>query len=218
MDGPVLILAREKACRGAGECTSRPLTKEEILKYYTKEEIERMRIKLEPPAREDLIKILAERKGKTNALYHAGKVFSASSTTIAKWMKQYGIEFDAEGRVITEAKAQEPEVKEEETSSGTGTDTGIDNQVANNFIEGQLQKMKSIVDESIKGQDTITITGQESTKLRSKLGYAEHDIGNATVIYDFRADLVKIVTPENGEMSLDVARAVAEDILDILDQ
>jgi hypothetical protein len=214
MGTPVKIREREDQCVGAGPCSeSRPMTKEEMLKYYTKEEIERMSKKLEAPAKEKLLRILAELLGKTKAIYHASKVFGVSTPVIYGWIKEYAIEFDADGKVIVEEKTPEQEVKEELLRE----EPKLENPVVNEFIGEQLQKMKNLVNESIKGpNNTITITGQETKEISKRLGYAEHDIGNATIIYDFRADLVKVVTPNDNEMTPEVARAVAEDILDIL--
>jgi hypothetical protein len=232
MGTPVKIRARENSCTGAGECISRQLTEEEKQRYtntnQSKEkppvgvlatefidmEVEQVKgIKINPPEKEKLLDTLGEVQGKTKAVHHTSRAFSVSATTILKWIADYGIEFDADGKVICEYE----EFKE---------------------LDKQMQDLAKVVDDSkpkadgdieledievgVKAKDeektnTITITGQESTKLRSKVGYAEHDIGNATIIYDFRADLVKVVTPNDNEMTSEVARAVALDILDIFD-
>jgi hypothetical protein len=214
MGTPVKIRAREDQCVGAGPCSNpRPLTAEEMLKYYTKEEIERMSKKLDAPAKEKLIETLQEKQGKTNALYHAVKVFEVSAPVVSRWIKEYGIEFDFEGKVIAEDKSPEPEVKEELLQE----EPKQENPVVNEFIGEQLQKMKNLVDESIEGPDnTITITGKETKEIPKRLGYAEHDIGNATLQIDFRKELVKIITPDNDEMTFEEAIAASELILDIL--
>jgi DNA repair exonuclease SbcCD ATPase subunit len=218
MGTPVLIRAREEQCIGDGPCSEpRPMTEEEMLKYYTKEEIEEMSKKISPPAKEKLIEVLAEVQGKTKSVYHAAKVLKVSHMPIVNWIKDYGIEFDAEGKVIVEefkeldkqmqdlAKVA-MEIPQIEATSNIITKQG----------EELLQEAAELLADLASKPDTITITGQETKEIRKKLGYAEHDIGNATIIYDFRADLVKIVTPNNNEMTPEVARAVAEDILDIL--
>jgi hypothetical protein len=203
MGTPVKIRAREDQCVGAGPCSeSRPLTAEEMLKYYTKEEIERMSKKLDAPAKEKLIEILAEKKGKTKAIYHASKVLGVSTPVIYGWIKEYGIEFDAEGKVIVEDKTHEPEVKVDVPSKSLGNREIILSDIVYPFVEAD--------------RSTITITGKETKEIPKRLGYAEHDIGNATLQIDFRKELVKIITPDNDEMTFEEAIAASELILDIL--
>lgn len=215
MGGPIRILAREKQCVGAGKCESRPLTEEEILKYGsikptkgkpvfhipktpTKKEVEKMGAKIIPPAKEKLLETLTGIRGKTKAVKNAAKIFGTSDPTIYKWMKDYGIDFDVDGLVI---------VKVEDPKQELAGDDITDDIKA-------IQMGTVIIPKKEPG--TITIAGQETEEIHRKLAYAEHDIGSATVIYDFRADLVKIVTLDDNEMTPEVARAVAEDILDIL--
>jgi hypothetical protein len=126
MGTPVKIRVREEQCRGAGPCTDpRPLTEAELLKYYTKEDIERMKAgneKIQPPEKEKLIEVLAEVQGKTKAVRHAAKRFYVSTATVCKWVKEYGIEFDVEGKVI-ENKAPEHEDEDKPTITITGQET-----------------------------------------------------------------------------------------------
>jgi hypothetical protein len=203
MGTPVKIRAREDQCVGAGPCSDpRPMTDEEMLKYYTKEEIEEMSKKLEAPAKEKLIEILAEKQGKTNALYHAVKVFAVSAPVISRWIKEYGIEFDADGKVIAEDKAQEPEVKEDVPSESLGNQKIILSDIVYPFAEAD--------------KPTITITGEETTKKHYKVGYAEYDIGNATLQVDFRQELVKIISPSDNEMTFEEAEAMVDLLNEIL--
>lgn len=232
----ILIIEREKQCTGASECISRPMTKEEKRKYGSvkptkekpvfhipetpKREVEKVKgIKITPPEKEKLIEVLAGVKGKTGArsktstMGYVAKYFSVSIPTIIKWTKQYGIEFDAEGYVIT--NQGEKLIEEAAMQMGKEEDGLVHAEVKYELKYEPIDIFPKPLDDEER-TDTITITGQETKEVTKKLGYAEHDVGNATVIYDFRADLVKIVTPSNNEMTPEVARAVAEDILDIL--
>jgi hypothetical protein len=220
MGGPILIKAREEQCIGAGPCSDpRPMTYEEMLKYYTESEVEEMSKKIAPLEKGQLIEILAEVTGKTKAVHHAADICHVSATVVYGWIKDYGIEFDDSGMVVREpGEVPEPEEEMEEVlkAVGDGSSEYEKNlQVAANLVV-QIASTDSEQSKIQEGHaDTITITGKETTEITRKLGYAEHDIGNAIIIYDFRADLVKIVTPSNNEMTPEVARAVAEDILDI---
>jgi hypothetical protein len=210
MGTPVKIRAREEQCVGAGPCGDpRPLTKEEMLKYYTKEEIEGMSKKIGPPEREKLLIILSELLGKTKAIYHAAKVFNVSAPVIYGWIKDYGIQFDADGRVIRDnAKVVESEEKPIQMPSSESEEEKEEFHVVGSDI-----KIDIVADDEA---DTIHITGQETKEIPKRLGYAEHDIGNATLQIDFRKELVKIITPDNDEMTFEEAIAAAELILDIL--
>jgi hypothetical protein len=203
MGTPVKIRAREDQCVGAGPCSeSRPMTEEEMLKYYTKEEIERMSKKLDAPAKEKLIEILAEKQGKTNSTVHAAETFKVSAPTVYGWIKEYGIEFDGEGKVIVENKALEPEVKEDVPSESLGNQKIILSDIVYPFAEAD--------------KPTITITGEETTKKHYKVGYAEYDIGNATLQVDFRQELVKIISPSDNEMTFEEAEAMVDLLNEIL--
>jgi transposase-like protein len=236
MGTPVKIRAREDRCVGAGSCSNpRPMTEAEMLKYYTKEEIKRMSKKIDPPEREKLLETLAEIQGKTKAIHHAAKIFNVSYPVVCGWIKEYGIGFDVKGTVVREPEEfkeldkQMQKLSEVEIPIPVIDDAGAihlemkeeaseDNTEKIVLDEGGWHSVPSTIraDSEIKLEDTITITGQETKEITRKLGYAEHDVGNATIIYDFRADLVKVVTPNDNEMTPEVARAVAEDILDIL--
>jgi hypothetical protein len=226
MGTPVKIRAREEKCVGAGPCgDSRPMTKEEMLKYYTKEEIERMSTKITPPEKEKLIEVLAKVEGKTKAIYHASKVFQVSSPVIYSWLKEYGIQFDYDGRVIRTEKEFAKLDEEMQNIAKVMNDEPADNMPPVWKREPIIPKGDLVIggdsfthDEiTMKDNpDTIHITGQETTEIHKRLGYAEHDIGNATLQIDFRKELVKIITPDNDEMTFEEAIAAAELILDIL--
>lgn len=218
MGTPVKIRAREEQCVGAGEPTSRPMTEEEMKKYYTEEEIEEMANKITPPAKEKLIEVLAEKKGKTNAVYHACKTFKVSAPTVLAWIKDYGIKFDDAGMVIRELVEEIPvpeEVTQEVNDDILDGITSYEEGLRKVIEEGQYSSEQP--SNIGKPNDTITITGQETKEIPKRLGYAEHDVGNAILQIDFRQEFIKIETPSNGEMSFEEAIAAAELILDILD-
>jgi hypothetical protein len=221
MGTPVGIRSREEQCVGAGKCSEpRPLTEEEMKKYYTESEVKEMSKKIEPVEKEKLVGILGEVSGKTKAVSHAAKVFDVSAPVIYTWIKEYGIEFDDCGKVIRES---DKVVGQKEAAEFEESIQGI-SEVMQGYkppiIDGKTIVITDptvlLEKEVIDNHGSITIVGQETKEITKRLGYAEHDVGNATVIYDFRADLVKIVTPNNNEMTPEVARAVAEDLLDIL--
>jgi len=273
MSGPIRILAREKQCVGAGDCVSRPMTEEEMRKYYTKEEIEEMAKKIEPPAKEKLLETLTGIRGKTKAVYAAAKAYKVSASVVFGWIKDYDIKFDVAGYVVrepeevmlvhestpltveiggkmithdgekliqtateqldkemerlSEVKIPKPTIDDEGTITFQEADEVVISGIQSieepseqekeiQSIEKAINKTVNLINKILQDSGTITITGQETKEITKRLGYAEHDIGNATVIYDFRADLVKITTPDDNEMTPEVARAVAEDILDIL--
>jgi hypothetical protein len=216
MGTPVKIRDREERCVGAGPCGDpRPLTKEEMLKYYTKEEIERMSKKISPPEREKLLIILSELLGRTKAIYHAAKVFNVSAPVIYGWIKEYGIEFDDNGKVIHEPEEfKELDKQMQEVAKVVGDSTVPAPEIKVVLDEGGIhhelvEKTKAdIVDDS-----TITITGQETKEIPVKIGYVEYDIGKSTVIVDYRAELVAI----NGmEFSKDEADSIADLLVNIL--
>lgn len=224
MGTPVRILEREMQCVGAGKCESRPMTEEEKIKYgiKSKEANEVMKgVKITPPDREKLVKVLAKVEGKTKSIYHACKAFKVSSQTIYNWIKQYGIEFDAEGRVICECKPETQEQAPQTIGESINDDTKT--------IQAEaIIRQGDIV---LKGPDKVTITdfqtieglnnNQETTKLTHRVGYAEYDIGNAVVQIDYRQGLVKIgkisndSLPTEEPISIEEAIAAAELILDV---
>jgi hypothetical protein len=222
MGTPVLIRAREEQCIGAGECSlPRPMTEEELRKYYTEEEIEDMGKKITPPAKEKLIEVLGEKKGKTNAVYHAGKTFKASAPLIYGWIKDYDIKFDDAGMVIREPEEVMPEQEEATTQTEPESNKPEEEIQANEesepeftkYLDSQLQKLKKVVDESFTGPaDTITITGQETTKKYYKVGYAEYDIGKAFIQIDFRKEIVNF----SEGMSFEEVEAAIELLSEIL--
>jgi hypothetical protein len=205
MGTPVKIRAREDQCMGAGPCSDpRPMTEEEMLKYYTKEEIERMSVKIIPPEREKLIEVLAECEGKTKALYHAVKVFAVSAPVVSKWIKEYGIEFDSEGRAIKENKdvvgdlppAEEQNESTEPQESNNNDSVGCFESV----VIADQEKAKAMVEAAEKEA--------ESNKDFNNLGYAEYDIGNSLIQIDYRKKLVSI--NEGKEMSFNDATKVSD--------
>jgi hypothetical protein len=223
MGTPVKIRAREDQCMGAGPCSDpRPMTEEEMLKYYTKEEIDRMGSKIKPPAKEKLIEVLAERTGKTKALYHAVKVFAVSAPVVSKWIKEYGIEFDADGKVICEYeefKELDKQMQEITKVVGDGTinvteaiQTG-DVVISKGELTNEDEEIGIKAKGEIKPEGTINITGQETKEIPVKIGYVEYEVGKSTVIVDYRSELVAI----NGmELLQDEADAIADLLINIL--
>ena len=271
MGGPIRILAREKQCTGANECISRQMTEEEIKKYGgikptkgkpafhipetpIKKEVEELKgARIIPPEKEKLLKSLSAFQGKTKAIRHATRVYSVSTTTINKWIKDYDIKFDAAGYVVREPEevfevcesipltveiggktiTHEREKLIEEDPKAVGDSVAefkkqvkdLEEAIVNSIEDGNIitNKGEKLIEEAAKeladlaNKPVITITGQEvEQKVPKRLGYAEHDVGDATVIFDFRKELIKVVTPENGEMTFETAIAVAEEILDVL--
>jgi hypothetical protein len=205
MGTPVKIRAREDQCMGAGPCSDpRPMTEEEMLKYYTKEEIDRMGSKIKPPAKEKLIEVLAECEGKTKALYHAVKVFAVSAPVVSKWIKEYGIEFDSEGRAIKESKdvvGDLPPAEEQNES------TEPQEQNSNESV-GCFESVVIEEQERTKAMTEAAEKEAESIKDLCNLGYAEYDIGNSLIQIDYRKKLVSI--NEGKEMSFNDATKVSD--------
>lgn len=217
MSGPIEIKERLMQSVGAGECTSRPLTEEEKHKFDNikpqkrarfipmESEIEEifemedlsMNPKIVAPEKEELIETLSQVQGKAKALRHAAKEYSVSNTTVLNWTKRLGIEFDVYGKVVVENK--DPVV------------LGIDKE---GFYTTSEPKAES--------KEEKPETDSAKDKPKSKLGYAEHDIGNAILQIDFRDKLVNI--SKSGEESIAVegpitfeeAIGVAEMILEVL--
>jgi hypothetical protein len=223
MGTPVKMREREEQCIGAGEPTSRPMTEEELRKYYTEEEIEDMGKKITPPEKEKLIETLAEKKGKTNAVYHASKTFKASAPLIYGWIKDYDIKFDAAGMVIREP--EEASVEELDKAFNAISDVITDNAEAIQagaviipkggitIEDAELGIVRVVTKDEIKIEgNTITITGQETTKKYYKVGYAEYDIGKAFIQIDFRKEIVNF----SEGMSFDEAEAAIELLSEIL--
>jgi hypothetical protein len=236
MGGPILIKAREEQCIGAGPCSDpRPMTYEEMLKYYTESEVEEMSKKIAPLEKGQLIEILAEVTGKTKAVHHAADICHVSATVVYGWMKDYGIEFDTEGKVIIEGKAPEseeyPEPKEYAELDkqmqkvakvvGDSADDSIHLEAKYEFKYEPADIFPKPLESEVS-TDIITIAGQETTKKHFRVGYAEYDIGNTIVQIDFRQELVKIgksndeSLPIEEPISFEEAIAAAELILDIL--
>lgn len=65
--------------------------------------------KIDPPAKDVLINALAEQTGKSKALKNAASKFAVSIATVYVWIKDYDIQFDADGKVIRSAE-ETPEV------------------------------------------------------------------------------------------------------------
>lgn len=229
MGTPVKIREREDSCTGAGECTSRPMTEEEKIKYgiKAKEEKELKEVIIQPPEKEKLIEALSKVKGKTKAKHYAAKMFSVSITTIDRWLKQYGIEFDDEDRVICESEPKAQKQAPQAIGNSINDDTEAI-QAGAIIKQGEitLKEPDKITVTGIepikKPEHTITIKGQETTKLTHRVGYAEYDIGNAVVQIDYRQELVKIgkcnneSLPTEEPISFEEAIAAAELILDVL--
>jgi hypothetical protein len=213
MGTPVKIREREEQCKGAGECSPpRPMTEEEMLKYYTKEEIEEMSSKITPPEKEKLIEVLGEKKGRTNAIKHASKTFEVSAPLIYAWIKDYDVKFDNSGLVIQELeevfalKVGIPEVEVNTLDNITEYEETL--QPA---IDEERYSEEPDCEEELK--DTIKITGQETTEIACKIGYVEYEVGKSVVIVDFRAELVSI----NGmELPQKEADAIADLLINIL--
>lgn len=226
MGGPILIKAREEQCRGAGPCSEpRELTEIEVLKYYTKEEIEKLSKKKEAPEKEKLIEALSEQTGKTKSIIHAARKFHVSGPIIYNWMKEYGIQFGDDGKVVVESKPEAKEETQQAAGDGITDDTAAINAGALIISKGELiiedvelDITRTVTADEISAEgDTITITGQETKKLMHKVGYAEYDIGNTVVQIDFRRELVNIGKNSEEPISFEEAIAAAELILDILD-
>jgi hypothetical protein len=216
MGTPVKIRAREEQCVGAGPCSNpRPMTEEEMLKYYTKEEIEKMSAKIIPPEREKLIEVLAEVEGKTKAMLHASDTFSASPATVYGWIKGYGIEFDDNGKVIGEAEEfKELDKQMQEVAKVVGDSTVPAPEIKVVLDEGGIHhELVEKTKADIVNDSTITIKGQETKEIPVKIGYVEYEVGKSTVIVDYRAELVAI----NGmEFSKDEADSIADLLVNIL--
>ncbi len=241
MGGPIRILAREKQCVGAGDCVSRPMTEEEKIKYGIKEDRKLKKVKITPPEKEKLLEILAEVQGKTKAIMHAAEVFSVSKTTMLKWIKDYGIDFDAEGRAIVKVAEEVLPVQEcppltvkiegdRLTHDGEKLFQGVLQEALN---EANKAKPEGTVDfqnasfvmgscGEMKLDDNITATGEEKKAIPRKPSYVEYDIGNAIVQIDFREKLVNIgksgeeYPPTDQPISFEEAVVVAKLVLDIL--
>jgi len=216
MSGPILIKAREKQCTGAGPCIPRQLTEEERIKYGIKkmEGNEVKEVKIIPPEREKLIGTLAEVTGKTKARHYAAKIFSVSVTTIDRWIKGYGIEFDAEGYVVRDRGEEVPpkeeasEVKQFDEEVQELSEVKIPEPIVDDA--GDIEKLLEELENNPIG--TIHIVGQETTKKHYKVGYAEYDIGNAFVQVDFRKEIVDF----SPGMSFEETEAAIELLSEIL--
>lgn len=196
----VLIKEREKQCTGASECISRPMTEAEMLKYgcvkptkekpvfhipvtKSKGEVEKMSAKITPPEKEKLIEVLAEAQGKTKALYHAVKVFGVSAPVISRWIKEYDIEFDADGKVIIEHKTPDPEELKE--------------------LDKQMEEVAKIVGDGVTDRNVITKQGekliQEATEQISER--KEDGLAHAEVKYELKYKPIDIFPKplEEGE-------------------
>jgi hypothetical protein len=199
MGTPVGIRSREEQCKGAGKCSDpRPLTEEEMKKYYTESEVEEMSKKIEPPEKERLIEVLAVKKGRTNAIQYTAETFCVSAPVVYRWIKDYEIEFNNFGLVAGETKELIPPTEE------------VEHETANSILEGILELKQTEIEQPA---DIITITGKETTEIPQKLAFAEYDIGKSVVQVDFRAALVSI----NGmELPSDEAEAIADLLINIL--
>ena len=244
MGTPIKLISREKQCVGVGKCISRPMTKEEQRKYggvkptkgkpvfhipvkETKGEVEKVKgVRIIPPEREKLIETLAEVQGKTKARHHAAKIFSVSVSTIDRWIKQYGIEFDAEGKAIREPE----EFAELDKQMGDLTKllahSATDNTETIKPAEFTIIPKGELSEEFLKynrdkaeenaRSDTITITGQETTKKYYKIGYAEYDIGeNVLIKVDFRQELIRIES-DKEDMTFTEIEAVIDLLNDLV--
>jgi hypothetical protein len=184
-------------------------------------EVEEMKgVKITPPEKEKLLDTLAEVQGKTRAIQYASRAYFVSATTILKWIADYGIEFDAEGKVVVEDETLNPEAKEETPQAigdGITDDTEALRAGATIIPKGDIViDGDSYINEEIvieEKPDSITITGQETKEIPVKIGYVEYEVGKSTVIVDYRAELVAI----NGmELPQDEADAIADLLVNIL--
>lgn len=219
MGTSVKIRAREEQCRGAGPCIPRKMTEEEKLKYANIKPLKekppigvleeefldmediRMNKKIDPPSKEKLIEVLAECQGKTKAVYHACKAYDVSVPVIHRWIKDYGIEFDYEGRVIKKSEdvvgdlppAEEKNDNHEPQESNSNNSVGC----FESDVMADQERAKAMTEKEAK-----------SIKNLCNLGYAEYDIGDSLIQIDYRKKLVSI--NEGKEMSFDDATKVSD--------